>query len=526
MIVAIALDLGTTTIKAGLLSGDGTLNAVVAQPAPVIVADGGRYESDALVYATVAETVLAECLAQTDARPRHGGAKPSGAGAGASHFLPQTADLVGNVSEVRPPLGLCSQRSSFLLWERASGQPVTPLISWQDDRGAASCADLHASEHTIRVFTGLPLTPYYLAPKLRVLLHEHPAWREKLVSGEWLLGTLDTFLVWRWTGGKCHQTDASMAARTQLMDIHSGQWSPALCALFDIPQQVLPQITPSAGLDLSLRNGLRLQASVGDQSAALVATIAEGKSQALVNLGTGGFVVCYLPAGRHAPKGYLQTLVWQDATQRVHYAAEGTLNSIAAALADYPVAACRVEELACDDIYCLAEPSGLGAPFFRGDLGLTFSAPVAHLSAHHIGLLLLEGIIFRVVRILEDFRREFGLERAYLSGGLANLPCLQQGIAQCLLFSVRPRHGGAQPSGAGAGASHFLPQAADLVGNVSEVHLLAQTDASLNGAARLAAGITLLTGADAERIDGGRPLPGLAAKYARWKAWLDQLLNS
>ncbi len=457
MTAAIALDLGTTSIKAGLLSHDGTLGGIVAQPAPAIVAHDGRYESDALEYAETADAVLAECMAGT-----------------------------GQL----PPLGLCSQRSSFLLWERANGQPVTPLISWQDDRGAASCADLRADEPVIRALTGLPLTPYYLAPKLRMLLRENPAWREKLVSGEWLLGTLDTFLIWRWSGGKRHQTDASMAARTLLLDVHRGQWSPALCALFDIPPSILPQVTPSVGLALPLRNGLRLQASVGDQSAALLAAISEGQPEALVNLGTGGFVVCFLPQGRSVPTGYLQTLVWQDAARQTHRAVEGTLNSIAAALADYPVAACRVEDLAQDDIFCLAEPSGLGAPYFRSDLGLTFSAPTAHLPPQHIAALLLEGILFRVVRILEDFQHEFGLERVYLSGGLSNLPALQQGLARCLPFVCLP----------------------------------AQKETSLEGAARLVAGIARPAHGQGNRIDGGPPSPALMKKYGRWKAWLDGLL--
>lgn len=460
MIAAVALDLGTTAIKAGLLSRAGALGDVVSRPAPAIVADGGRYESDALAYVAVAEAVLADCLRQTTARPA---------------------------------LGLCSQRSSFLLWDKAGGQPVTPLISWQDDRGAASCAALRASEQRVRAIAGLPLTPYYLAPKLRQLLQEHPAWREKLLRGEWLLGTLDVFLVWRWSGGVCHQTDASMAARSLLLDIHRGQWSAELCGLFDIPQQILPRITPSVGIGLPLQNGLVLQACLADQSAALAATIADGQAEALVNLGTGGFVVRYLPRGRGVPAGYLQTLVWQDAAQQMHFAAEGTLNSIAAALADYPVAACRAEELACDDTFCLAEPSGLGAPYFRGDLGLVFSAPVADLSAERIGVLLLEGIIFRVARIAEDFAHEYGLERLWLSGGLAHLPCLQQGIAQCL----------------------SLP-----------LHLLAQTDASLLGAARLAAGSGHAAPAAVPvRIEAGQPLPRLVEKYARWKVWLDRLLN-
>ena len=476
MIVAVALDLGTTAIKAGLLSPDGSLSGVVSRQAPAIEAEGGRYESDALGYAEVADAVLAECMAQL-----------SGAAAGASRVF--------------PPLGLCSQRSSFLIWERDSGKPVTPLISWQDDRGVESCTALHKKQAVVRKLGGLPLTPYYLAPKLRVMLRKHPAWREQLLSGAWLLGTLDTFLIWRWTGGKQHVTDVSMAARTLMMDIRSRQWSPELCELFEVPVSILPQIKPSAGLDLQLDNGMILQASVADQSAALVASIADDRPDALVNLGTGGFVVCYLPAGRDAPDGYLQTLVWQDEKRQVHTASEGTLNSIAAALAPYPVDTCRVEDLASDGILCLAEPSGLGAPYFassrlpeplRGDLGLTFSEPVEHLPPQRIAMLLQEGIIFRVARILEDFQREFGIQRVYLSGGLSVLPCLQQGLVQCL----------------------SLP-----------VFLLAQTDASLKGAAQLAAGRISVDLAMADRI---RPVSGLAGvreKYLRWNTWLDGLLS-
>jgi glycerol kinase len=407
----------------------------------------------------VADEVLAGCLAQTDARP---------------------------------PLGLCSQRSSFLIWERASGQPVTPLISWQDDRGAPSCAELRDREGTIRELTGLPLTPYYLAPKLRVLLREHPSWRERLVRGEWLLGTLDTLLIWRWTEGARHLTDASMAARTLLMDVRRGQWSPGLCEMFDIPLHILPQIKSSVGPGISLNNGLTLQASVGDQSAALAASIASDQPEALVNLGTGGFVVCYLPPGRSAPDGYLQTLVWQDEARQVHLASEGTLNSITDALAPYPAEACRVEDLARDEVFCLAEPSGLGAPYFRGDLGLTFSEPVDHLSAQRIAVLLQEGIIFRVARILEDFHCEFGIERVYLSGGLSNLPCLQQGIAQCVPFAA---------------------------------YRLLQAETSLIGTAQLAAGMASAGSREAEMIE--RPIhpSRLAEKYLRWKGWLDGLLG-
>lgn len=473
MISAIALDLGTTSIKAGLLDHAGALSNIVALPAPPLAVDGGRYESDASAYAETAEQVLGACLAQ----------------AGSS-----------------PPLGLCSQRSSFLIWDRASGQPLTPLISWQDNRGAASCEALRDSENLIRDFTGLRLTPYYFAPKLRVMLQDHPEWRKRLECGELLTGTLDTFLIWRWTGGQHHVTDASMAARTLLLDIRQRQWSPALCDLFAIPLSMLPRIEPSAGLNLKLDNGLNLQASLGDQSAALIASTADGSAEALVNLGTGGFVIRYLAEEQFTQDGYLRTLVWQDSRLHPHLAIEGTLNSIAAGLAPYPAGECRIQDLAAEDIYCLAEPSGLGAPYFassrfaaclpdplRNDIGLCFSRPVEHLAPRQIAALLLEGIIFRVAHILEDFHHQHTLERAYLSGGLSELACLQQGIAQCVPF---------------------------------EVYRLLQKESSLQGAALLAAGMAPACHREAEKVAVVRTDNSLPEKYLRWKDWLDALLNA
>jgi glycerol kinase len=459
MIVAAALDLGTTGIKAGLLSEDGELGGVVVRHAPPVTVEAGRYESDALAYAEAADVALAECLARTSERP---------------------------------PLGLCSQRSSFVMWERASGRPVTPLISWQDDRGMASCEALREKEGRIRALTGLPLTPYYLAPKLSVLLGEHPQWRARLASGEWMLGTLDSFVIWRWTGGRHHVTDASMAARTLLMDVHGLQWSAELCELFGVDAAILPRILPSVGWQIQLDNGLCLQASVADQSAALWHGIAPGRREAMVNLGTGGFVAAYPSQGKSMPAGYLETLVCMDAQQQVHRACEGTLNSIAAALDAYPVESCSPDELASDGIYCVAEPSGLGAPYFRRDIGLRFSESIDHLDAHRIALLLQESIIFRVARIIEDIRHESDVDSVYLCGGLSNLPCLQQGIASLVPVAYR----------------------------------LSQPDAGLIGLAQLASGAEAGSFRHARKIAVGSSQPRLRQKFEGWKLWLDGLLGS
>ena len=455
---AIALDLGTTTIKAGLLDSGGELGNVIARAAPPMMVNGGRYESDALAYADTAEQLLGAYTAQA-----------------------------GDCNT----LGLCSQRSSLLVWEQNTGRPLTPLISWQDNRGAASCEELRGQEQSIRKLSGLPLTPYYFAPKLRVVLQENPSWRARLESGELRVGTLDTFLIWRWSGGRHFVTDAAMAARTQLMDIRQQRWSPQLCYLFGIPAGILPEIIPSAGLNISLLDGLVLRASAADQSAALVASISKGQPEALVNLGTGCFVVRYLPDDRAIPEGYLHTLVYMDRAHQVHLAVEGTLNSIAAALEPYPFGQCSVADLAVDNIFCVAEPSGLGAPYFRSDIGIRFSEPVEHLPLRRIAPLLLEAVIFRVARILEEFHRVSAIEQVYLSGGLSGSVCLQQGLAHCVPF---------------------------------EVYRLQQSETSLQGAGLLASGMAPASHRSCERITIAGDNRALRQKYLRWKTWLDDLL--
>lgn len=459
IISAIALDLGTTSIKAALLDQNGRLNNIIARASPEIKADNGCYESDALHYAETAEQVLAKC---------------------------QT--LAGK----NLPLGLCSQRSSFLVWEKVSGQPFTPLISWQDNRGIACCETMRASENMIHNATGLRLTPYYFAPKLSVLLQLNPEWRDRLINGELMVGTLDSFLIWRWTSGQFHVTDASMAARTLLMDLKKLEWSSALCQRFGIPLSILPQIKPSAGLGLHLNNGLVLQASLGDQSAALIASILEDQAEALVNLGTGGFAMRYQATEESTLDGYLRTLVYLDNIGYSHIANEGTLNSISAALASYPVDQCRVEELGENDIFCLAEPSGIGAPYFRNDLGIYFSQLIDHLTNNQVAALLLEAIIFRVARILEDFHSVSPVKHVFLSGGLSALSGLQHGIAQCVPY---------------------------------EVSCLQQKEASLQGAAMLAAGLKSKPQREVKEIALVNRNSALHEKYQRWKNWLDTLLE-
>jgi len=328
---AIALDLGTTSIKAGLVDRNGVLIHVISHPAPKIAVDGGRYESDALAYADIAERVLNECI------PRAGDCRI---------------------------LGLCSQRSSFLIWEQRSGQPVTPLISWPGQSRCSSCADLQHHAGQIHELAGLPLTPYYFAPKLRGMLHDDAALRARLDGGELMVGTLDAYLVWRWTAATLHHRclDGGAHAVDGYPESANGRPRYASCSVS--PPGSCPASVPRRRWH-RVGEWLTLQASVGDQSAALYAGIAADGTEALANLGTGCFVERYLPAGKAGSAGYLRTLVYQDSSRLAHFAIEGTLNSIAAALAPYPVGECGIEELGEGAVFCVPSPAAWGAILSR-----------------------------------------------------------------------------------------------------------------------------------------------------------------
>ncbi|PKM12448.1 MAG: carbohydrate kinase [Gammaproteobacteria bacterium HGW-Gammaproteobacteria-3] len=456
--ITLALDLGSTSIKAGVMDAAGELQQIETLPAPEIYALAGRYESDASAGLEAVKQLLQKYRNSTE---------PLG-------------------------LGLSTQRSSFLIWNKANGRPVTPLVSWQDTRGAASCKALRHEEALIQKLTGLRLAPYYFAPKVRQLLKASPDLRSGLEQGSLLIGTLDTFVIWHESEGRYHIIDETMAARTLLMAIDQRQWSPVLCELFSIPQEILPEIYPSSDLNIALTDGLVLQASAADQSAAVIAGIKPDQREALVNLGTGGFVICY-PNGQknEAATGYLKTLT--SSNGRV--AIEGTLNAITAALSPFPYPACALEDLASvPDVFCIPEPNGVGSPYFYTCDGIIFSAPVAHLNAKQIAGLLLEGIVFRVVRILEDFQHLYGVERVYLAGGLTRLGCLQQGIALCSGSMV--------------------------------VYSLLQKESSLRGAALLAANMPPAYRRQAVKIEARNRHLALPGKYRRWKIWFDRLMAS
>ena len=172
-------------------------------------------------------------------------------------------------------IGLTNQRETVLLWDRRDGQPLARAIVWQDRRTTHFCRERQADEPWLRERTGLVLDPYFSATKLRWLLQQDPQWRTAAEAGRLACGTVDSFLIWRLTGGKVHATDVTNASRTLLSNLNTTNWDDALLAFFDVPRALLPDVRPSvanfgttAGLDF-LPDGIPITGCAGDQQAAL-----------------------------------------------------------------------------------------------------------------------------------------------------------------------------------------------------------------------------------------------------------------
>src|SRR3984957_859256 len=195
-------------------------------------------------------------------------------------------------------IGITNQRETTLLWDRATGRPVHRAIVWQDRRTAALCEELRAAGHEaiFTAKTGLLLDPYFSGTKLAWLLTHVPGAADKAARGELAFGTVDTYLLWRLTGGKVHATDATNASRTLLFDIHNGRWDDDLLALLGIPTSVLPQVLDSSAAfgvtDPELFGAaIPIYGIAGDQQAALIGQACFAPGMIKSTYGTGCFAL-------------------------------------------------------------------------------------------------------------------------------------------------------------------------------------------------------------------------------------------
>lgn len=322
------------------------------------------------------------------------------------------ADLLG--------LGLASQRETTLVWERRSGRPLQRAIVWQDRRTAGRCRELPAE--LIRERTGLVPDPYFSATKLEWILA-----RTELPQGSLAFGTVDSWLVWKLTGGDAHVTDATNASRTMLVDLRTLDWDDELLALFRVERALLPRIVASSG---PVGEGRLLGATVpiagiaGDQQAALFGQGCFSPGEAKATYGTGSFVLVNVGDDQGpAPHGLLKTAAATESGAPPQYALEGAVLAAGAAIQwlrdglGVVASAAETEELArqagsSEGVFFVPALAGLGSPHWdpeaRGLItGLTRGTTRAHLARAA-----LEAIALQVADVIEALPRPIRVLRA------------------------------------------------------------------------------------------------------------------
>lgn len=412
----LGIDQGTTGTLVCLVDGDGRIAARAYAAHRQICPRPGWVEHDAEEIWRCTEQAISEVLA--------GGVRPEG-------------------------VAVANQGETVLAWDRRTGRPLHHALVWQDTRTQpmidALAADA-AIAARVRDETGLPLDPYFSAPKLRWLLDEVPGARERAAAGHLRLGTLDAWLLER-LGGAC-ATDASTAARTLLCDTRAHAWSPWLLELFGIPEGALPEIRDTdggfgacAGLGL---DGVPIVASLVDQPAAMAGHGAIDRGDAKATFGTGCFVYANTGAVRPRGGGTLATVAWKRRGEPACYALDGGVLAAGSAIGwlrevgvlgeDEPLDAALAGARRDPDVVCVPALVGLGAPHWdRGAkaawLGISSAATRGDLA----GALAL-GVACRVAEVVAAIEREAALVLGELrvDGGLTRSPALMQLVADLL----------------------------------------------------------------------------------------------
>ena len=345
-------------------------------------------------------------------------------------------ELAGASASDIAALGITNQRETAIVWEKKTGRPVCNAIVWQCRRTADRCRQLEELGLTgiIRKKTGLIPDPYFSATKLEWILKNVPGARQRAERGELLFGTVDTWLVWRLTGGTVFATDYTNASRTMLFNIHTLEWDDELLELFGVPRCMLPEVLPCGG-DFGVTEhgffggGIPIRSVAGDQQAALFGHLCLNEGEAKNTYGTGCFLL--MNAGKRActESGLLTTLA-ACVDGRPNYALEGSVFIGGAAVQwlrdglGLISSAAETEELAervkdSAGMYFVPAFNGLGAPYWDGSACGILSGITRGAKKEHIVRAVLEGMAYRVNDVLRAMEAASGvtLSRLAVDGG-------------------------------------------------------------------------------------------------------------
>ncbi len=365
------------------------------------------------------------------------------------------------IDDVAVAIGITNQRETIILWDRETGQPLHNAIVWQDRRTAELCQAMRADglEPLVREKTGLLLDPYFSATKLRWLLDNIDSARTRADAGRLAAGTVDSFLLWRLTGGRVHATDVTNAARTMLYDIRHHRWDEELLRLFDIPAALLPEVRDNAcvfGLSDAALTGrsLPIAGMAGDQHAALIGQRCFAPGMVKSTYGTGCFLLANIGTEPVLSRNQLLTTPAYRFGGEHAYALEGSIFIAGAAvkwLRDTLGIIASAEDTARlaasvpDDhgVHLVPAFVGLGAPHWRSDVRAAITGLTLDSGPAHFARAALEAAAFQTGDLLDAMAAD-GMAAPSLmriDGGMASNDWFAQCLADLIGVPVeRPRH--------------------------------------------------------------------------------------
>jgi glycerol kinase len=386
-------------------------------------------------------------------------------------------------------VGITNQRETTVLWDKRSGRPVHRAIVWQDRRGAERCRTLIEAGHgdLVRARTGLVPDSYFSATKLAWLLDNVDGARARARRGELAFGTIDSFLLWRLTGGAVHATDATNASRTMLFDIERQRWDDDLLALFDIPAAVLPEVRDSAG-DFGRATlagaAVPVTGMAGDQQAALFGQACFAPGMAKATFGTGAFVLANAGGARPHPGGGLLATVAYRLAGAATYAVEGAVFNAGTAikwlrdsLGLLPSAAASAAMAAAlpdnRGVFFVPAFTGLGAPHWDPAARGAIFGLARDTGRAEIVRAALEAVCFQTRDLMDAFGHEAAGRRLRVDGGMAANDWLMQRLADLLGAPVeRP----ALAETTALGAAFLAALGRGILGSLDEVAALWRTE--------------------------------------------------
>ena len=351
-------------------------------------------------------------------------------------------------------IGITNQRETTVVWDKQSGKPIHNAIVWQDRRTADFCREMRVAGHepTITAKTGLLMDPYFSATKLKWILDHVEGARDRARRGDLLFGTVDTYLIWRMTGGAVHATDATNACRTMLYDIHKGAWSTTICKLLDIPVEMLPDVRDCAG-DFGLTrpdlfgHPIPIAGVAGDQQAATIGQACFEKGMLKSTYGTGCFALLNTGSAPVTSNNRLLTTVAYQFDGTPTYALEGSI-FIAGAVVQWLRDGLKIIREAAETqplaqtadaaqgVILVPAFVGLGAPYWHAECrgaiyGLTRSSGPAELAKAA-----LESVGFQTRDLLEAMAADWQTDGAggvlRVDGGMSASDWAMQFLADIL----------------------------------------------------------------------------------------------